>query len=75
MEGSLDTLYTTTILSSGDFRQVVKGELFMPKVQVFLFHNTFGVMCGLLVFLSLFPLAFYIVMLVECSLCFGIFSK
>ena len=62
--GSLYSLCTATILPSGDFRWVVGGEVFTPKAWVFLFHNTCGVMRGLLVFLSLFPLAFYIAMLV-----------
>ena len=51
-------------LSSGDFQRVVGEEVFTPRVRVFLFHNICGVMCGMLVFLSLLYLALYIAMLV-----------
>ena len=69
LEGSLYTLFTATILLSGDFQRVVKGEVFMLGAWVFLFHNTCGVMRGLLVFLSLLYLALYIAMLLSSSLC------
>ena len=47
------SLCIATISSSGDFQLVVGGEVFMFEAQVFLFHNTCGVMCSLLVFLSI----------------------
>ena len=47
-----DTLCIATILPSGDFRRVVGREVFMPRAWVFLFHDTCGVMCVLLVFVS-----------------------
>ena len=59
-----DTLCIATILPSGDFQWVVEREVFMPRARVFLFHDTCGVMCVLLVFVSLLYLALYIAMLV-----------
>ena len=62
LEDSLYTLCTATILRSAYFRQVLGGEVFKPGAWVFLFHNTCGIMCGLLVFLSLLYLVLYISM-------------
>ena len=46
---------TATILSSGDFRRVVRGEVFMPGAWVFHFLNA----SWCLVWFACFPFIFF----------------